>query len=401
MSKNRVLFVDDDPLLLNGLQRALRKMQSEWEMVFASGGEEALQLAAAGPPFDAVITDMRMAVMDGSTLLEEMKRRYPRVLRIILSGQSSKETILRSMTLAHQYLSKPCDIEQLKGVLARAFALRDVMDNPTLAEVASRLKGVPSLPSLYTELMNELQSTNSSIVSVANIIGRDPGMTAKILQIANSALFGLSNVSRIHQAVQLLGLETVKMLVLMVGIFSQFEKGALSEPEMSAICEHSMTVAAIARGIAKIEECSLAMIDETFSAGILHDIGRLVLAAAEPVKYRHVLDDAAARKIPLIVQEYETVGCSHAEVGAYLLGIWGLPPTVVEAVAWHHRPGQSKQHDFGSLACVHVAEVEHNRHSPSHAEQSILLDDEFLIRCGLSEKCADWQKSYEQLKGEE
>ena len=110
----RILFVDDESMVLSGLQRSLRLMRSEWEMVFAPGGNEALA-AMDLQPFDIIVTDMRMPGMDGAQLLEEVQRRSPQTLRMVLSGQSDRETILRSVNPAHQFISKPCEGEELKS----------------------------------------------------------------------------------------------------------------------------------------------------------------------------------------------------------------------------------------------------------------------------------------------
>ncbi len=189
MSK-RILFVDDEPMLLQGLQRSLRSMRQDWEMAFVKGGNEALE-AIDKQPFDIVVTDMRMPGMDGAQLLEEVKRRSPQTLRMVLSGQSDRETILRAINPTHQYLSKPCEGEELKARLLRAFALRDLLENSELKDLVSRLHSLPSLPSLYFELSGELSSDEPSLAKIGKLISADMAMTAKILQLVNSAFFGL------------------------------------------------------------------------------------------------------------------------------------------------------------------------------------------------------------------
>ena len=109
----RILFVDDEPMILQGIQHSLRGMRAEWEVALANSGAEALETMAQAP-FDVVITDMRMPGMDGAQLLDLVKVKFPRTVRIILSGQSDRETILRSVGPSHQYLSKPCDLDELK-----------------------------------------------------------------------------------------------------------------------------------------------------------------------------------------------------------------------------------------------------------------------------------------------
>jgi len=113
--KKRVLFVDDEPRILDGRRRMLRSMRHEWKMSFAETGQEALAILA-NQPFDVVVVDMRMPGMDGVQLLSEVRKRH-QIIRIVLSGTADREAILRAVGLAHQYLSKPCDAETLKSVL--------------------------------------------------------------------------------------------------------------------------------------------------------------------------------------------------------------------------------------------------------------------------------------------
>ena len=144
----RILFVDDEPAVLQGLQRSLRGMRQEWEMEFAASGREALETMARSP-FDVVITDMRMPEMDGAQLLDQVRKRFPQTVRIVLSGQSDRETILRSIGPTHQYMAKPCDLEDLKQKLTHTFALRELLADPRLKEIVCQLENIPSLPSLY------------------------------------------------------------------------------------------------------------------------------------------------------------------------------------------------------------------------------------------------------------
>src|SRR5579864_7000505 len=213
-SHSRLLFVDDESLVLQGLRRTLHCMREEWDMTFVDSAEKALEVLA-GKPYDAIITDMKMPRMDGAELLEEVKQRYPTIVRIVLSGQANQETVLRSVGPAHQYLSKPCDPQELKLRLAQAFVMRDLLRNESVRAVVSGLKSIPSLPGMYHEILAELRSEDASLERIARIISRDAGMTAKVLQLANSAFMGVRyEVSNPTQAVTLIGTEMVRALVL-------------------------------------------------------------------------------------------------------------------------------------------------------------------------------------------
>jgi HD-like signal output (HDOD) protein/CheY-like chemotaxis protein len=394
MSK-RILFVDDEPMLLSGLERSLRGMRKEWEMEFAPGGRQALE-ALARAPFDVVVTDMRMPGMDGAELLEQIKAKYPRTMRFVLSGQSDRETILRSIGPTHQYLSKPCDLEELKQKVAQAFALRELLENPTLKEIVSRVDTVPSLPSLYVSLTEALSQADVTVAKIASIIKQDMGMTSKVLQLVNSAFFALPcHISSPHQAVSLLGIDNIRAVVLSVHVFSELEGDPNSR--LAALWPRSLTSAAFARAIARAEHSPQRLEDDAFAAGLLHDIGRLVLASTCSAQYVQVLERLREEGITLGQAELQTFGCTHAEVGAYLLGLWGLPESVVQAVAWHHTPSRSGASAFSPVIAVHVAvEYDHRLH-PDPENKIPPLDESLLARLGLQERTVLWWNICQEL----
>lgn len=387
MSK-RLLFVDDDPMVLSGLRRSLHGMRNIWEMHFVDSAAAALE-ALEKQPYDAIISDMRMPLMDGADLLDQVKQRFPAMVRMILSGQSSREAVYRSISPAHQFLSKPCDPEELSSRLSQAFAMRDLLENQALKTVISRLRSIPSLPTLYDELTAALRSDNFSLAGIAKIISKDVGMAAKILQLANSAFVGASGrVSSLSQAVTLIGTETVRTLVLSVHVFSQFDGNARVAASLPALWDHSIAVSTLAQQIAAAENCPKALVEECFTAGLLHDIGKVVMMAELPKEYLEVYASASAANTEF---ERERMGCTHAEVGAYLMSIWGLPLPLVHAVAYHHRPRETGETRFSSLTAVHVADVVAGEIDSALLNRDAILDDEYLGRLGLKEKVASWR----------
>jgi HD-like signal output (HDOD) protein/CheY-like chemotaxis protein len=394
MSK-RILFVDDEPMLLSGLERSLRGMRKEWEMEFAPGGSQALE-AMARAPFDVVVTDMRMPEMDGAELLEQIKAKYPRTMRFVLSGQSDRETILRSIGPTHQYLSKPCDLEELKQKVAQALALRELLENPTLKEIVSRVNTVPSLPSLYVSLTEALRQSDITVAKIAHIVKQDMGMTSKVLQLVNSAFFALPcHISSPQQAISLLGIDNIRAVVLSVHVFAELEENPNSK--LAALWPRSLATAAFARAIARAEHSPQALEDDAFAAGLLHDIGRLVLASGCSTQYAHVLEGLQRDKVTLAEAEWQSFGCTHAEVGAYLLGLWGLPDAVVQAVAWHHTPSRSGTSAFSPVIAVHAAvEYDHRLH-PDPENVVPALDETLLAKLGLLDRTALWWNLCQEL----
>lgn len=283
--KKRVMFVDDEPNVLSGLRRSLHGMREVWDMRFVESAEAALQ-ALGKEPYDAIVSDMRMPLMDGADLLDQVKQRYPDTVRMILSGQASRGAVFRSISPAHQFLSKPCDPQELANRLNQAFAMRDLLSNQSVKTVVSRLRSLPSLPALYDEVMAQLRSEDPSFTQIARIISKDVGMATKILQLANSAFMGTGGrVSSLLQSLTLIGLDNVRTLVLSVNVFSQFDGNARVAANLPCLWEHSIAVSKLAQQIAAAENCPKALLEECFTAGLLHDLGKLVLLAEFPKEY--------------------------------------------------------------------------------------------------------------------
>ena len=374
----KILFVDDEQKVLDGLRRTFRVMRHEWDMRFVENGQDALR-ALDTEKFDVVVSDMRMPGMDGAQLLGHIRERHPDVVRIILSGYSDQEMIMKSVKVAHQYLSKPCDTDVLKATVSRAFALRDIMSNETLAGIISRIDKLPSAPTVYQEVVQAMESPNTSISQIADIISRDIGMTAKILHLANSAFFGIShNVTSIERALSLLGLETLVSLVLTIQIFAQHEHTAIEGFSIQSLMNHCMSTGALAKLVAREEQQERSVVDDCFMGGLLHDVGKLVLATSLSESYEQIVQEARETQQPTVAVEQKILGTTHAEVGAYLLGLWGLPDPIVEAVAFHHEPRRCPVRSFGPLAAVHVGNAlakQVRSNHPGHAPDIGYLDE--------------------------
>lgn len=399
--QRRILFVDDESNLLIGLKRAFRPMRNLWEMEFAPSGDDALRLMSLCE-FDAVVTDMKMPDMSGADLLNTIQEQWPGTVRIILSDEADRDTVMRSIAPAHHFLAKPCDPEQLRSVLEKALALTDRLQNASLKRFISNMKSIPSLPLLYQQVTSELHSEDPSAARIGEIIAQDMAMAAKILQIVNSAAYGLrAEISEPKQAAIYLGLNTIRALVLSLSIFSAFDSDLLGPGQAEHLWEHAVSVSKYARLIATCEGIGGRDLDPYISAGLLHDIGKLIMASAGPENYRRIVATAAATGTRLDALELEEFGCTHAEVGAYLLGEWGLPNEIVEAVAWSHRPLDSPVTEFSAVAAVHVANALDAQQHPERGYMDANIDHAFLNRMGREKRLECWtQRCMEQAAEE-
>lgn len=359
-----VLFVDDEPLVLQVLQLQLRDRRAEWSMQFAENGNQALALMSAAP-VDVIVSDMVMPGMDGVQLLTEVSKRWPQTVRLVLSGYADRESVLRLVGPAHQYLSKPCNPDELRHAITRAANLMKLLSSPELKRLAAEIRTLPSLPDLHHKLNAEFQKDDPSVERVGEIISQDLGMTAKIIQLVNSAFFALAQpITNPADAVTYLGLTTIRALVISAQVFSQFDSQSVHGFSIEALSAHCGMTGAFARRIAKVERAELKIGDQCFLAGLLHDVGRLMLAANLPDRYSRAIGNAKESGRPLWQVEQEEFGASHAEIGGYLLGLWGLPYPVVEAVAFHHRPMDCASLGFQPVIAVHAADVFANERNP-------------------------------------
>lgn len=402
--KKRILFVDDNPDMLSSLRRMLRVMRSEWEMGFVGGGREALEKLAE-VPYDVVVSDIRMPEMDGVELLTRIKKLYPRMVRIALSGQSDQEVVLKSVGPTHQFLAKPCDADSLKAVILRSCALQDLLSDSSLQKIVTELESLPSLPSLYLEIIEELRSPKSSLAKIGAIISKDIAMTAKILQLVNSAFFGMpQHISSPAHAATLLGVNIVKALVLSVKIFSSYSTSMSEQLNIKRLWNHCNMTAVLTKEIARVEKFDRKMTDDAFMAGILHNVGILVLASNMPKQYNKVLQIAEKEKKRLVEAEQIVIGKTHAEVGGYLMGLWGLPDSIVEAIYFHHTPSKSPVITLGPLTAVHIANAfETTKPATEDAPIESYLDMEYLSKLGITDRIPSWYSIHNEIhqKGED
>lgn len=400
-TRRRVLVVDDDRSVIEGLRRAFRVLQPDWEVVVAASGGEALGHFRQSR-FDAVLTDMRMPVMTGADLLAEVRSLRPECVRMVLTGFANQDLINRCLGVAHQCLSKPCSALVVSQALERAIQREARGASRGVRELVGRLDRLPSMPAVYAALLELVQSPSVQLEEVGALVSKDAGLSAKLLQLVNSAFFGLSRViASPAEAVTHLGLETLKSLVLGVGVFSSFPGSHAAGVEIAQEWRHGLATADLARRIVRDVGGSSQVGEEAFTAGLLHDAGRLILAFNCMDEAERVGNRLKAGESRTLTEAEESVfGCSHAEVGGYLFGLWGLPTAVVEAIAGHHQPAESSVGGFTAITAitaVHAADfLDREAGDPAAAAIHGSLDLEYLRALGLEPRLAAWRELRDQ-----
>ncbi len=390
-----ILFVDDQRSVLDGLRRGLRAMRDKWEMLFADSARVALEQMAI-TPIDVIISDMRMPEMSGAELLAEVEKRDPRVIRIILSGQVDKSNAYRLLGVSHQFLSKPSDPDTIVNVVERALGLRDLLANTKLQTLVASQRALPTAPAIYDSLSKELRSLEPSLENVAKIVSQDPGLTVKILQLVSSGYLSAGyKVSTPIEAVRHLGLARVEGLVISHGAIFEHENLPLVDAWLEDLWNHCIACAGLADAIAKEEDLDQKAVESAFVAGLLHDVGALVFAGNELEKYRDVVVHAAYENTERLEAERREFGADHATLGAYLVGLWGLPDAVVEAVAYHHAPLEQPSRKFDVVSAVHVAEALTQAlygHRPDDLRSVVSYD--YLREVGVQHRLPVWAELF-------
>jgi HD-like signal output (HDOD) protein len=390
--KKRILFVESNPLLLENYASMLADEPDRWDVAGATDANQALELLE-NSPFDIVAANMRLRGVAGTELMTTVKSRFPQASRIIISDYTGQEEFARSLDTTHQFLATPFDARTLKSLLSRIGALDAYLQDPELRKLLGKVGTLPSLPSPYVQIMKELAAEEPSMTAIGEIVAKDPGLTAKLLQIVNSAVVGLSQtVSSPLDAVEYLGTGTVRSLALSAPIFSCFNPGGIQGLSIQQLWDHAIRTAGLAQAIMRLENADSAEAEDAYTAGMLHDVGKVLLANALSSDFQRAIALARQRPMPLHQAELETFGATHAAVAACLLGLWGLPAPIVEAVAFHHSPERSDTRAVSPLTAVHAANVlDHELFPASAGGQPSELATEYLTAIGAGKRLDAWR----------
>ncbi|HVZ37149.1 MAG TPA: response regulator, partial [Polyangiaceae bacterium] len=393
--KKKILFVDDEIGVLQGLERMLFEMAEQWDMHFVDSAEKALHELSGGE-FDVIVSDMRMPGMDGATLLAHVHDEYPNVVRVILTGYSELEATLRAMPVAHSFLTKPCKPALLEEVVRRSLDLQNLLDSESLRTVVGSVAGLPVRPEVYTRLTEAIADPHVELGHLARIVSADLSLAAKVLHLTNSAFFGSKRkFVNIEQAVSFIGIRMLRKVVLAAEVFSAFsQKQSLGGLSLEREQRHGLVCAGIARRIAPDPEIG----EYAFLAGMVHDIGNLVLASRAPKLMRQLMRQKPGEQASQLT-EIEVTGTTHGRIGAYLLGLWGIEQPIVEAVAFHHEPAVVRSSKFDLPIIVHVADavvhsIENERAGRS---KEIEVDREHLTALGVLDRLDEWRAAGHEL----
>jgi putative nucleotidyltransferase with HDIG domain len=385
--RSRILFVDDEPLMREFYAMVGSILGSDYEIFTAGSGKEGLAFLEK-TPVDIVVSDLVMPEMNGHEFMTAVAREHPESMRIVISAHEDQLTVAQCLMFGHRYFSKPFDLKNLANVLKRICRLKHQVGSEKLKRVISGMGALPTAPRIYLRLTQAVNSPYSSMEQIGDIVQEDAALTLKLLQISNSAYFGVSRkIVTPMEAVQIVGVEILRALVLCIHAFKFYQDKSFKSLSATELWDHSLRTAAAARKLARYEHLPENACEEAFVSGLLHDIGKLVMAANADADYQIVMERSRNEGTPVDQIEWEIFGATHAQVGAYLLGLWGLPEPVVSNVELHHSLDLISSSGFTPAAALHVAQF--LERSPHRMSQ---LDTRFLKQIGVENRISEWQR---------
>lgn len=342
-----ILFVDSDREILTALDGVF--MESSYQRVLMTSYEDAMAYVTHNP-VEMVVSDIRQQV-NGLDFLRQVKARYPETIRVVLGTSADSRAIYKALeeNTAKMYVFKSSDNRGLLGVVDKIFQMEAVLRDKKIMDLINNLDELPTIPSLYTRIKQMIQE-DEDVAKIAGLIEADQATTANILRIANSAFFGAKTGS-ITQAIMYIGLSNVKSIILSNAVFNTAGPMGASIKELwqNATLTNRLTNHLYHRITGK-------KIPNVFaSAGLLHNIGMVILISHFTKVYAEILASGATSLAEQTELEKKLIGVTHQELGGYLLNWWELPLPIVEAALYHNTPLDEGVINRELVCCVHLA----------------------------------------------
>ena len=391
MDPKSILLAVADPQELIDITQALGP---GWEAISVPCEADALaQLEKRS--FDALLVDFNLGSPDASELLNQALEKRPETVRFLLAYEADLALVAAKVMGTPQILPKPVEPQSLKNRIETG--VTDSNPSPSESQPAASAAETASVPAVYADVLKALESPEVTVKQVAKIIARDEALTAEVLKLTNSSYLGVPrNLSAPAQAVEALGLETVKALVMSLKFLAEHSRLRTGYLAVDQIWQHSINVAQIARDLVLFETKDRSLASQALTAGLVHDLGKIVLATNFDDLYGRVHSLARKQPVTLWDVEKEMFGANHGEIGACLIGMWNLPSAIVEATALHHEPPSGETQQLTVLAAVHIANVLERELGSSDEGMIVapVINTPFLNELGLLERLPVWRAAF-------
>ena len=385
-STKRILVIDREPALAESLKRMLRPIGAEWDVEVESSPKRALERMNQAR-FDVVLTDERAPAVDGASLLSAVFDRHPEVVRLVMTASANGGALRQTVPLAHQCVPRSTAPSQLPGLIARVSLLRDRLHDENMRALIGEIESLPAMPAVCRELNELLARADYAMTDVAAVVEKEPAVCAKILQIVNSAYFGVGRkISDVTNAVSFLGTSMTRNLVTSASMWRAVEGARpAATRQLESIYQDCQRVGSLARRMLGRRPGT----EEAFVGGLLHDIGMTLMIAYLPERFERVSREAVRQQVRFHEVEATLYNINHADIGAYLLDAWGLAFPVLEAVAFHHTAPELENSSLLPADAVYIASrlLEASREGQ---DPELAIDRAYLGRLGVSEQLSEW-----------
>ena len=392
MSARHILFVETEGDSLQTLMRSFADRHDDWHIVRVAEADAALEMLSQRV-FCVVMASFGTKQGDCEHFLHAVRSLAPAAIRFALLPDSAGADGSIELESACQCFPAHCPPTEIAVAISRGIDVwLQCRDNARLTRLLADLRNIPTPPQLYFEIREELNSSNSDARSIAAIISTDPSVSAKILKVANSGFYAVPrSVTEMRDAITFLGIDTVVTLVLAAHVFKRLPVPGVN---LDALWQHSLTVSAMAQQIVIQEGGDRLTVNTAGVAGLLHDIGELILLANVPDIYYPMIRRFAGDEDARLAMELEHFGVTHAQLGSYVLSLWSLPDAVVEAVALHHDVSRHAG-DTASLTNKAVFAAERFLQEESSDCQETEFHDRELENClgSTQEKIRHWREA--------
>jgi HD-like signal output (HDOD) protein len=389
--KRCIYLVDDQAPIVETAVLILRTIDPQWEITGFTDPFAALAAVRVKAP-DLVLSDQAMPGMQGSQLLEAVRTISPTTIRVIMSGYVALNK-LSLITSAHQYIAKPFNTTKLRELIRRSFAAQERISEKGLQAVATSLRSIPSLPQVYHSLLAQLENHRNAVSEIAQMVDQDAGLSIKVIQLANSPLFGQDRlITTPTEAVMCLGTDILAAVVLSQSLFRHYQSVAHAEMDLRKIWHHCWETAYFAQHICRAKGLESKTAEEALLAGLLHEIGRFVLIDNFPDRYQRACDEARQTKTPLPPCLLKVFKTTPFQITAYLLELWGLPEDVIAAISAQDDPAAAQPPGFSLVSALYIADHIACRKSPPDSFPAADWDAAYFQSIGCAEDIAAWEK---------
>ena len=349
----------DDECRFTNWSQEVSSSKFSWEFIRFDSKESLLMLLEERL-CDAVIIPCTMRAQVDIEFMTRISNIQPSAVRIFLGAEFWNATHkAKAADIAHRIYPSAVKVEEIGDSLEYQIKLLKLLNRSSLQAYVGKVGCLPSPPKLYTQLTDAVNSEMADLREISEIVEQDPAVVAQVMKQVNSAFFGFNRtITDLKEAISMLGVRNLRSLALSSQLNSQFKSGNdWDRFSFEQLNQRSLLVARLAQALCRRAGANKITQDQAFLAGLLHDVGVLIMASHDADQYKKLLNYSVKKQKPIYLVEKASFGFFHGEVAGALLALWNLPPQVIEAVMLHHVPHLSKETSFSPLTAVHVADA--------------------------------------------